>query len=123
MKFVFSMNPVCFLVSLRNILCGIVIAFSVFQVPLSQAEDDAAKQEKTREQLMNIQQQLKQQNIELEQQKSKAAVMEKQVECNWALLQSYQRCQEEFERTLDQQLTCTDEAKAVYRQCLEKLKQ
>lgn len=105
-------------VTLKTLSCVLLMALALTPVELVFAEQGDAKQEQTREQLRNIEQQLKQQGIELEQQKNRAAQMEKKVECNWALLQSYQRCQEEFDRTVAQQLSCTDEAKTVYVQCM-----
>lgn len=118
----FCVNPgVDSKVMARKILCSVVLVLAVAQISPVFANDEAKKQEQTREQLRNIERQLEVQNAELEQQKKRAVLLEKQVECNWALLQSYQRCQEEFDRTAEQQVNCTSEAKSIYRQCLDKL--
>ena len=44
--------------------------------------------------------------------------MEKQVDCNWTLLNAYKACEDNYNKTSAEYAQCTAQAKQVYQQCL-----
>ena len=70
------------------------------------------------QQLTNVEQQVEMQKQELEEERKKAAQLEKQVDCNYKLLNGYKDCEEKFDKTSQDYLDCTVQAKQVYNKCL-----
>ena len=76
----------------------------------------AADDEKKLDELLN---QIKQQSQTIEMQKKDIEVMEKKLECNYNLLQSYNQCEEKHEKNSDGYVNCMKKAKSDGSACLK----
>ena len=74
-----------------------------------------AEDEKKLEEMLE---QIKQQSETIEMQKKDIEAMEKRLECNYNLLQSYNKCEEKHEKNSDGYVNCMKKAKSDGSSCL-----
>jgi hypothetical protein len=70
------------------------------------------------QQLQQLLDDLKKSEQQRDQQKAVLENLEKQMECNWTLIQSYETCEQLYQRASQELLDCTRKAKANAASCL-----
>lgn len=78
--------------------------------------DNLAKDKKT---LENMQKELEQKKEAMEKQKEAVKAMEKKLECNYNLLQSYNMCEEKHKKDSKDYVNCMTKAKEAGKGCME----
>jgi len=78
--------------------------------------DGLAKDKKT---LENLQMELEQKQEALDKQKKAVKALEKKLECNYNLLQSYNQCEEKHEKNSEEYLKCMEKAKTSNAGCMD----
>jgi cell division septum initiation protein DivIVA len=92
---------ICLLLSVANSAADEMDDLKQQQQHLQQLLDDVKKSEQQRDQ-----------------QKAILERLEKQMECNWTLIQSYETCEQLYPRASQELLDCTAKAKANAAKCL-----
>lgn len=95
---------------INSVMVGL-IALLIPTLLFSAPADD----QKKLEELVN---QIKEQSETIEMQKKDIEAMEKRLECNYNLLQSYNKCEEKHEKSSDSYVNCMKKAKSDGGSCL-----
>lgn len=82
--------------------------------------DDLKQQQQRLQQLLND---IKSSEQQRERQKAVLERLQKQMECNWNLIQSYEVCEQLYQQSPQELLNCTTKAKDNAAKCLEPLRQ
>jgi len=83
--------------------------------------DDLKQLKQQQQQQQHLQQLLadvKKSEQQRDQQKAEIERMQQQMECNWTLIQSYETCEQLYQRASQELLDCTTKAKANAVKCL-----
>jgi septal ring factor EnvC (AmiA/AmiB activator) len=90
---------------------------AVYSSALGASELDDIKS--TQAQLEQMLEKLQQTEQERKNQSQALKRLEKQLNCNWQLIQSYESCESRYSMDPEAYLACSTRAKAAARQCLE----
>ena len=85
--------------------------------------DDQQELDSLREQIRELTEQSKQQQENLQEQRKAKADLEKMVDCTWKLVQVYEGCDADHDKTSPDYLRCINDGKEENKKCLAALDQ
>lgn len=105
---------------MKSILYFLVLMF--FSGLATAKQIDTVEIEEMKQQLRMINERNAFQKEQIARQRKEKQKLEKLVECTWNMLQGYENCETQFDKTSDGYLTCLNEAKSKNNVCAETVK-
>jgi hypothetical protein len=99
----------------------IVLGALMLVIPISTTWANEAENNELKEQQLKLQQILEEIGETREKRVKQRAQLEKlnhKMQCNWALIQAYDACNEKFKEQKQEQLSCSQQAKEKAKECL-----